>query len=296
MDKDSNNFHEETNVAKLFHNGTIQWYTLAMTTSYCRVDVQHFPFDKQMCELTFTTWLYQTSEVQIFCLIDDIIHNESYKKYKKPSGVWDFKISNPLVGNASYDCSTCYDQEQSYVQYNLILTRTNHLWYMINYMFPCIVLSTMTIIIPFLSHKKGVDASSFGLTCVLTLFVFLTFLFTQLPATGPPGIGFYVVLLIVQAVIATVYVTAKVPKEEAEDQADSTSEISGDSGGDRLREIQNPIYRRLVSFCILATSIFKTLKRYLYKNPWKMVTIVTNICSCIVFCAILISWSDIERE
>ncbi|KAJ8017403.1 Neuronal acetylcholine receptor subunit alpha-10 [Holothuria leucospilota] len=223
----------ETDYVKLFSNGTIYWYTLAMTTSYCRVNVKHFPFDKQKCVLTFTTWLYQSTErsyqksnkvkiffdlQQAFYIIDDIIKNEMYKNYEVSSGLWVWDITDLHAGNNSYYCSTCNNQEQSYITYTVEMTRTEHVWHFLIYLLPCMVLSTMLILIVELTRRYDVDAPNFGLTCILTLFVFLTFLFTQLPATGPPIMGFYIVVLIVEAVSATVYVTfRKAPRSCTKD-------------------------------------------------------------------------------
>ncbi|PIK62763.1 putative neuronal acetylcholine receptor subunit alpha-9 isoform X5 [Apostichopus japonicus] len=107
-------FIPETTAVVVKHTGKIYWYTLANMQSFCSVSVRNYPFDKQTCHLTFTTWLYQTT------------------------------------------------QEETHT-------------------------------------------SEIGLTCVLTLFVSLTFVFTKLPSTGQPIIGSYIIWLIIEAVMVTVY-------------------------------------------------------------------------------------------
>lgn len=126
---------------------------------------------------------------QTFYMIDDIIKNRSYKKYEVPSGLWFTEITKVQSGNASYDCFTCGNQEQSYIQYTVEMARSSFVWYTFNYVLSIIVFQVMVVLTVCLPRNQDVDAPSFGLTCILTLSVYLTFLFTQLPATGPPGMG-----------------------------------------------------------------------------------------------------------
>ncbi|KAJ8047714.1 Neuronal acetylcholine receptor subunit alpha-10 [Holothuria leucospilota] len=181
-------FNPDTKAVTVNHTGDVYWYTLATTKSSCTVLVRYYPFDKQTCELTFTTWLYQTNE-QIFYAVSDILENGAYKSYEIFNAQWSVVVDTVEVGNATYECITCIGQEQSFVYYKLILIRGQHWLYFFNIILPCFVMSAMTLIVIWLPEKDVAGAASLGVTCILAFFVFLTFLFTQLPATGIPLIG-----------------------------------------------------------------------------------------------------------
>lgn len=247
---DFQSFQPETTSVTLSYTGTIYWYTLATMTSFCRIAVLYYPFDKQTCHLTFTTWLYQKNE-QTFYTIDDIIKNETYKRYEVKHGLWDINILEVKVGNASYDCSTCDGQEQSYVHYALELTRGQPWLYFLNLLLPCIVMSVMTLLAVCLPPKDDADAATFALTCILALFVFMTFLFTLLPSTGQPLIGYYIVWLIVEGVVVTLcavkiaHVTDSVGAGRRASQHENETRAFVNQGESSPDEIQSVSYKVL---------------------------------------------------
>ena len=44
--------------AQIFSDGTIVWYSPVIYTSPCKIRVTWFPFDTQVCDLTFVSWAY----------------------------------------------------------------------------------------------------------------------------------------------------------------------------------------------------------------------------------------------
>ncbi|KAJ8047709.1 Neuronal acetylcholine receptor subunit alpha-6 [Holothuria leucospilota] len=225
-------FQPETQAVTVKHTGHVYWYTLATTKSDCTVIVRHYPFDIQVCHMRFTTWLYQTNE-QLFYAITDLIESEAYKNYEVKSEIWDVAVRDVEVGNASYECISCKGEEQSYVHYTLELSRNNVYMYVINLMLPCLVMSGMTLIVVWLPKNDVTAAASFGVTCILTFNVFLTYLFGQLPSTGLPLIGNYMVWLIVEAVIITVYGVQRAIKERKKEKRSSAkSKISNADSGE----------------------------------------------------------------
>lgn len=45
------------------HNGNIAWLNPAVIQSSCTIDITHFPFDDQVCEIRFGSWSFTTSYV-----------------------------------------------------------------------------------------------------------------------------------------------------------------------------------------------------------------------------------------
>ena len=126
---------------------------------------------------------------QLFHSVDDIIQSEAYKNYEVRSEIWDVSVHDVEVGNASYECISCIGEEQSYMQYSIELSRNHKILYTVNLMLPCLVMSGMTLIAICIPMQDVSDAAGFGVTCVLTFFVFLAYLFGQVPLNGLPLVG-----------------------------------------------------------------------------------------------------------
>ncbi|EYC26497.1 hypothetical protein Y032_0010g1188 [Ancylostoma ceylanicum] len=47
------------------HTGEMLWVPPAVYKSSCIIDVEYFPFDEQVCSLTFGSWTFKKEEVQI---------------------------------------------------------------------------------------------------------------------------------------------------------------------------------------------------------------------------------------
>lgn len=125
----------------------------------------------------------------MFYSIDNYIEDEDYKRFTVSHGLWDVETSNVENGNTSYDCLPCADEEHSYVTYTIDLTRRQNTANFLNLILPCLVMSAMTFLVIFLPHGNGAETATFGLTCILTLMVFVAYLFTSLPTTGQPILG-----------------------------------------------------------------------------------------------------------
>ena len=54
--------YQETYITTLY-NGTMDWHYPAIMTSTCKVDVRYFPFDIQLCNLTFGPWSADVTQV-----------------------------------------------------------------------------------------------------------------------------------------------------------------------------------------------------------------------------------------
>lgn len=126
---------------------------------------------------------------QQFSMITDVIDHNSYKKYILKHGLWSLDIALVEANNASYDCESCDGEMQSYVHYVLELKRGQRSLHFLALILPCIVMSGMTTLVICLPRTPDSKAAAFGLSCILTLFVFLSFLFNKLPSTGQPVIG-----------------------------------------------------------------------------------------------------------
>ncbi|KAJ8046845.1 hypothetical protein HOLleu_05657 [Holothuria leucospilota] len=105
----------------------------------------------------------------------------------------------------TYECETCQGEEQPFVRYYLELTRRHSGLLVFIFVFPVIVLAILTTCVTCLPGKVDVDAPCYALTCVLTLFVYLIFLYSRLPPTGGSYIGAFMTFMVIGGVLAVVY-------------------------------------------------------------------------------------------
>jgi len=57
--------------ATLFPSGKVRWEPPAIYKSSCTIDVEFFPFDKQLCTLKFGSWTYDGYQV---CLSKNLLN------------------------------------------------------------------------------------------------------------------------------------------------------------------------------------------------------------------------------
>ena len=46
-------------------DGEVLWMFPAVANTYCNLDVRHFPFDEQKCELVFISWTYNGNKLNV---------------------------------------------------------------------------------------------------------------------------------------------------------------------------------------------------------------------------------------
>ncbi|KAG5270873.1 hypothetical protein AALO_G00173270 [Alosa alosa] len=56
--------------AVVSYDGSVFWLPPAIYKSACKIEVKHFPFDQQNCTLTFRSWTYDRSEVDLVLRTD----------------------------------------------------------------------------------------------------------------------------------------------------------------------------------------------------------------------------------
>uniref|UniRef100_G3NGE7 Neuronal acetylcholine receptor subunit alpha-7 n=1 Tax=Gasterosteus aculeatus aculeatus TaxID=481459 RepID=G3NGE7_GASAC len=180
-------------------SGYAEYLPPGIFMSTCNVDVRWFPFDIQKCELKFGSWTYDG------WLLDLQMEDADISGYM-PNGEWDL-IGVPGSRNeAYYDCC-----KEPYQDVKFIVTiRRRTLYYALNLLIPCVLLSSMTLLIFVLPADSG-EKISLGITVLLSLTVFMLLVAEIMPATSDsvPLIGQYfasIMIIVGMSVIATVVV------------------------------------------------------------------------------------------
>ncbi|KAM8767507.1 cholinergic receptor, nicotinic, alpha 11 [Acanthopagrus latus] len=180
-------------------SGYAEYLPPGIFMSTCNVDVRWFPFDIQRCELKFGSWTYDG------WLLDLQMNDADISGYMA-NGEWDL-IGVPGTRNeAFYDCC-----KEPYPDVTFVVTiRRRTLYYALNLLIPCVLLSSMTLLIFVLPADSG-EKISLGITVLLSLTVFMLLVAEIMPATSDsvPLIGQYfasIMIIVGMSVIATVVV------------------------------------------------------------------------------------------
>ncbi|XP_069739995.1 neuronal acetylcholine receptor subunit beta-2 [Narcine bancroftii] len=172
--------------AIVYSSGHIFWLPPAIYKSACRIEVRHFPFDQQNCTLTFRSWTYDCTEIDLV-LSSDVASRDDFD----PSGEWDI-VSLPGRRNEIPTDPTYVD-----ITYDFIIKR-KPLFYTINLIIPCILITSLAILVFYLPSDCG-EKITLCISVLLALTVFLLLISKIVPPTSldVPLIGKYLMFTMV---------------------------------------------------------------------------------------------------
>ncbi|XP_030250914.1 neuronal acetylcholine receptor subunit alpha-7-like isoform X2 [Sparus aurata] len=180
-------------------SGFCEYLPPGIFISTCNVDVRWFPFDIQRCELKFGSWTFDG-------WLLDIQMKEADVSGYMPNGEWDLLEVPGGRHEVFYDCCA-----EPYPDVTFVVTlRRRTLFYALNLLIPCVLLSSMTLLVFLLPANSG-EKISLGITVLLSLTVFMLMVAEIMPATSDsvPLIGQYfasTMVIVGMSVVATVIV------------------------------------------------------------------------------------------
>uniref|UniRef100_A0A8C2YWN8 Uncharacterized protein n=1 Tax=Cyclopterus lumpus TaxID=8103 RepID=A0A8C2YWN8_CYCLU len=180
-------------------SGFCQYLPPGIFVSTCTVDVRWFPFDIQRCELKFGSWTFDG------WLLDLQMKEADVSGYMT-NGEWDLVEVPGGRHEVFYDCCP-----EPYPDVTFVVTlRRRTLFYALNLLIPCVLLSSMTLVVFLLPANSG-EKISLGITVLLSLTVFMLMVAEIMPTTSDsvPLIGQYfasTMVIVGMSVVATVLV------------------------------------------------------------------------------------------
>ncbi|CAK8691278.1 unnamed protein product [Clavelina lepadiformis] len=184
--------------AVVYNNGSVAWMPPAIYKSACKIEVKHFPFDTQNCSMEFRSWTYDRIKVELHLLkpkatLDDF----------SPNGEWD------ILGTPATKQVNEKDEAYQHLLYSLIIRR-KPLFYTVNLIIPCILITSLAILVFYLPSDCG-EKMTLCISVLLALTFFLLLISKIVPQTSldVPLLGKYLMftmVLVTFSIVASVCV------------------------------------------------------------------------------------------
>ncbi|XP_063170248.1 neuronal acetylcholine receptor subunit alpha-3 [Candoia aspera] len=187
--------------ALLNYTGNVTWMPPAIFKSSCKIDVTYFPFDYQNCTMKFGSWTYDKAQIDLV-LIGSTMNLKDYWE----SGEWAIIKAPGYKHDIKYNC--CEDLYPD-ITYSLYIRRLP-LFYTINMIIPCLLISFLTVLVFYLPSDCG-EKVTLCISVLLSLTVFLLVITETIPSTSLviPLIGEYLLftmLFVTLSIVITVFV------------------------------------------------------------------------------------------
>ncbi|NXV78189.1 ACHA2 protein, partial [Atlantisia rogersi] len=187
--------------AHLFSSGKVKWVPPAIYKSSCSIDVTFFPFDQQNCKMKFGSWTYDKAKIDL----ENMEHHVDLKDYWE-SGEWAIINAIGTYNSKKYDCCTEIYPDITFC----FVIRRLPLFYTINLIIPCLLISCLTVLVFYLPSDCG-EKITLCISVLLSLTVFLLLITEIIPSTSLviPLIGEYLLftmIFVTLSIIITVFV------------------------------------------------------------------------------------------
>lgn len=187
--------------ALLRYNGDVTWIPPAIFKSSCKIDVTYFPFDYQNCTMKFGSWTYDKAKIDLV-LIGSKINLKDFWE----SGQWMIIDAPGYKHDIKYNCC---EEIYTDITYSLYIRRLP-LFYTINMIIPCLLISFLTILVFYLPSDCG-EKVTLCISVLLSLTVFLLVITETIPSTSLviPLIGEYLLftmIFVTLSIVITVFV------------------------------------------------------------------------------------------
>uniref|UniRef100_A0A4W5KIZ0 Cholinergic receptor, nicotinic, alpha 4b n=1 Tax=Hucho hucho TaxID=62062 RepID=A0A4W5KIZ0_9TELE len=187
--------------AHLFHDGHIKWMPPAIYKSSCSIDVTFFPFDQQNCKMKFGSWTYDRAKIDLIGMASDVDQMDYWE-----SSEWVIINAVGKYNTKKYECCTEIYPDITYY----FIIRRLPLFYTINLIIPCLLISCLTVLVFYLPSQCG-EKITLCISVLLSLTVFLLLITEIIPSTSLviPLISEYLLftmIFVTLSIIITVFV------------------------------------------------------------------------------------------
>lgn len=179
--------------ATVTYDGNVTWLVPKVTKSSCQISVEHFPLDEQMCKLTFGSWNYDITKLNISAASRTVFTSDYIA-----NGEW---VLISARSERSLMSHLCCKKMVSGVSYVLHIRRLP-LFYVTNFIIPCALISVLTLLVFLMPEDTG-ERMAVGVTILLSLAVFFLMVEEKMPVSEDlPLIGKYYSCTIIEVSVS----------------------------------------------------------------------------------------------
>lgn len=186
---------DENMMYRIHYTGIVTWEPALNIKVHCPHDLTYFPFDKQTCGITLSSWSYDHSETPLQPLSDKV----NFNMYKASS---DFQLEESRV-ETSEVMESQGTLTRTYSKLTFYITVQRHSqFYGLTIILPLVLLSALTSVTFVLPTETG-EKANYSVTILLMIIVFYTVAFGYIPVfTGFSLLVVYAGVVLILATLA----------------------------------------------------------------------------------------------
>eukprot|EP00057_Strongylocentrotus_purpuratus_P021127 XP_011675601.1 PREDICTED: acetylcholine receptor subunit alpha-1-A-like [Strongylocentrotus purpuratus] len=177
VDRDFISLPEAETFVIVQHTGAMDWLFPAVTTSACKMNIEYYPFDSQLCVLTFYPWTLDESKMRLFAKNDEDAFQARYVK----NGIWSLVSFTATNRSIKY---LCCPYPNDHIEYRLTFLRESG-FFLTNVVVPAIFLTAL-MLVGFWLHPDSGEKVTFTVTNLLALTLFQQLVADKMPPIGEP--------------------------------------------------------------------------------------------------------------
>ena len=157
-------------------DGTVVWEPGGHFLSECEMDVAYFPFDEQICHVSFANWVYNVKQVDL--VVADTAKEDLLELYEN-SAQWSVEDFHITRHELSYSCCKYPYPE---LLYHIHMKRKS-LFYFVHLIYVSILLAMLTVINTKVPPETG-ERIVLGVSTLLAYIIFILSAHQYVPATS----------------------------------------------------------------------------------------------------------------